>query len=171
MHLRWFRTIRYPLAHEVTLRFDGQFMRGHPLQPGIEAEIYAWGFHEFAATQCMKRAIRPRMVVVDAGGERGYNTLLGAKRVGPRGRVLVFERREDVLGLLQANVAANGYANVTVRRLALSGAEGTVSETPSGGWVLSKSTSKGPSCKSCGVWNRLWHGTSPSCSSRSILTE
>jgi FkbM family methyltransferase len=47
--------------------------------------------------------------VVDGGAYIGYHTLLAARRVGPRGRVLSFEPNPVTYRALRRNVRENGY--------------------------------------------------------------
>ncbi len=63
---------------------------------------------------------RPGDTVVDAGAFIGRHTLAYARDVGPRGRVIAVEPHPENFRLLQRNVRANGYQNVTCVPCALS---------------------------------------------------
>jgi FkbM family methyltransferase len=72
------------------------------------------GQYEPHTLELFERAIRPGATVVDVGAQLGHFTLLAARRAGDGGCVYAFEpdvrnRRE-----LEANVEANGFANVKV---------------------------------------------------------
>jgi len=98
----------------VLIEFDGQRMEGNSSKGGILGEIFTKGYHEFAATQCMKRAVKAGMTVLDVGADKGYNTLLAAKRVGARGAVHAFEPMAAARARLERNVQINGYHNVVI---------------------------------------------------------
>ena len=68
----------------------------------------------------------PGDVVVDVGANIGTHTVFFGKHVGPEGRVVAMEPQRFVYGLLVANVAANGLANVECLLAAASDEEGTV---------------------------------------------
>lgn len=58
------------------------------------------------------------MNVIDIGANIGYFTLLAAKLIGPRGRVLAVEPNPRNVRLLEASRRANGFANVTILQAA-----------------------------------------------------
>ena len=70
--------------------------------------------------------LAPGDVVVDVGANIGTHTVFFAKHVGPEGRVVALEPQRFVHGLLVANVAASGLANVECLLAAASAEEGTV---------------------------------------------
>lgn len=67
----------------------------------------------------LKPAIRPGMVVVDAGANIGTHTMAFAEWVGPTGRVYAFEPQPVVHRALTANAMINGAWNVTPLCIAL----------------------------------------------------
>lgn len=76
------------------------------------------GFEEFETDLC-KLCIRPGMTVIDIGANIGYYTLLFAKLVGARGKVIGFEPVLDNFEFLQKNIELNNYSWVDLHRLAL----------------------------------------------------
>jgi FkbM family methyltransferase len=68
------------------------------------------------------RTLRPGMTVVDGGAHLGLYTVLGARGVGPAGRVLAFEPDPYNLRALEANT--RGLANVVLSPKALAEAPG-----------------------------------------------
>jgi FkbM family methyltransferase len=70
--------------------------------------------------------LRPGMTFVDIGAHVGYMTHLGARAVGPAGRVLAFEPAPGNVALLRENLAANGITNVEVFPAAASDRTGPV---------------------------------------------
>ncbi len=67
---------------------------------------------------------QPGETVVDAGAFIGRHTLAYARDVGPQGRVIAIEPHPENFRLLQRNVRANGYQNVTCVPCALSNYSG-----------------------------------------------
>jgi FkbM family methyltransferase len=87
--------------------------------------LAANGVWEPHVTALLQRLLAPGMTFVDVGANIGYHTVLASARVGPGGRVVAFEPDPHNATLLEANVALNGCANVTVERKALSDEAGT----------------------------------------------
>jgi FkbM family methyltransferase len=83
------------------------------------------GVYEETEARLVERSIRPGDVVVDVGAHIGYYTLLAARAAGPEGQVLAFEPERENYALLTANVAANGYANVSALNKAVMAESGT----------------------------------------------
>jgi FkbM family methyltransferase len=79
------------------------------------------------------RTLRPGMTVVDGGAHLGLYTVLGARGVGPRGRVLAFEPDPYNLRALEAN--ARGLANVVVSAKALAEGPGEATFHQSSGTI------------------------------------
>jgi len=75
---------------------------------GTGIRSWALGALPFAA-RVSERTVRRGATVVDAGARVGYHTLLAARRVGPRGRVLAFEPDPDAYRALRRNVRQNGF--------------------------------------------------------------
>lgn len=67
----------------------------------------------------VERCLGPGDRALDLGAHIGYVTLAMARRVGPHGRVFAFEPDPGNFRLLVRNLAANGYANVDARRVAV----------------------------------------------------
>lgn len=57
---------------------------------------------------------------IDAGANIGFYSLLAARKVGPRGRVVAFEMMPDTAIILRRHVERNATTNVEVVELALS---------------------------------------------------
>jgi FkbM family methyltransferase len=79
------------------------------------------------------RALRPGMTVVDGGAHLGLYTVLGARGVGPGGRVLAFEPDRYNLRALEAN--ARGLANVVLSSKALAEGPGEATFHRSSGTI------------------------------------
>ena len=90
-----------------------------PLDSMLGRLIYCDDF-EADERQFFNTFLRPGDVFVDAGANIGLFSLIAAHRVGPGGHVHAFEPCAQTFERLQANVALNGFANVSCHPLALS---------------------------------------------------
>jgi FkbM family methyltransferase len=68
----------------------------------------------------LSERLRPGATYYDIGGNLGYLTCLGAKLVGPKGRVRVFEPNPTNVELIRASLAVNNLTNVLVHQMAVS---------------------------------------------------
>lgn len=75
---------------------------------------YLQGDAESSAQEVLARRLRPGMVFYDLGANIGLFTLLGARLVGPSGKVFSFEPDAEVASRLRRNIERNGFSNVTV---------------------------------------------------------
>jgi FkbM family methyltransferase len=64
--------------------------------------------------------------VIDIGAHIGYYTLLAARKVGPKGKVVAFEPEPNNFHLLSLNIKLNHYDNVIPIEKAVSNEESTV---------------------------------------------
>lgn len=69
-------------------------------------------------------APKPGQVVIDAGANVGVFTSLGARLVGPSGRVVAIEPHPDNFAQLSRNVSANGFEHVSLVQAAVDDHEG-----------------------------------------------
>jgi FkbM family methyltransferase len=107
----------------------------------VQRKIWYRSFEPYEV-RVLSRLLRPGDTAVDVGANVGFYTLLFARLVGPAGSVHAFE---PVNGdTLQENVDLNGYRQVTVQRVAVGAAPGTV-------WLGRRPEPKG---LSSGSWRR-----------------
>jgi len=83
---------------------------------------YAYSHDPTFLRQYLKRGD----IFVDVGANIGYLTIVGAKAVGPNGKVFSFEAHPRIFGYLKENVALNGLSNVTFHNLAIGNTNATV---------------------------------------------
>ena len=71
-------------------------------------------YGEFSEKECevFCQLLRPDQCVLDVGANIGAHTILFARAVGPKGRVLAFEPQRLIFQMLCANVACNGLWHV-----------------------------------------------------------
>src|ERR1700730_73190 len=77
------------------------------------------GSFEDAEKRFVQNFLRPGMTVVDVGAHHGLYTLLAAKRVGRRGKVIAFEPSERERRRLVWHLRVNACWNVSVEKSAL----------------------------------------------------
>jgi len=73
----------------------------------------------------VRRLLRPGQKVIDIGANYGVYTLSMAKKVEAAGHVWAFEPASSTARFLEQSIAANGFAQVTLERAAVSSASGT----------------------------------------------
>ncbi len=78
------------------------------------------GFLEQWTTSTLLNILKPGMTFIDAGANVGFFTLLGAKAVGPAGKVYAFEPEPHTFSFLSRNVILNGLYWVKAENRALS---------------------------------------------------
>lgn len=98
------------------------------LEPGENAGVYitSGGNYESSEVRFCERTLTAGGTMLDVGGNIGLYALLGAKLVGPTGRIHSFEPEPRNAARLRANVALNGFANVDVVEAAVYSSSGTV---------------------------------------------
>jgi FkbM family methyltransferase len=75
--------------------------------------------YEPEVTSVLKQILRPGMTFLDVGANLGYYTLLGARLVGPSGRVIGVEPNSENFRLILRSLELNDFSNVTLLPLAL----------------------------------------------------
>jgi FkbM family methyltransferase len=97
---------------------------------GIASHLMLDGIWETWVENALIPEIKPGMTFYDIGANFGYYTLLGARAVGPNGRVFAFECNPRLNKLLRQSVMVNGLAGMTtVIANAVSDRAGTVKLT------------------------------------------
>jgi FkbM family methyltransferase len=84
----------------------------------IAREACMTGYYEPPVTRLFQAYVPPGAIVVDAGANWGYFTLLAAHAAGATGRVIALEPDPRQFASLEANVALNGFTWVTPLRAA-----------------------------------------------------
>lgn len=124
----WYHVVKPLLRSGATLqtrtRFGAQMRVRFP--DTIQTYIYFFGVWEPAITAYLLATLAPGDTVIDIGANIGYDTLLAAHCVGPRGRVLAIEASPRLFDLLQANLALNDAPCVTAFNAAVCAEVGDV---------------------------------------------
>ena len=88
---------------------------------GIHRDLYLRGIREPISTKIMQSILKQGDVVLDAGANIGYYTILESKKVGPKGLVYAIEPIKENFRFLQKNITLNKLKNVKLKNnLALS---------------------------------------------------
>ena len=80
---------------------------------------------ELGTTRLFEETLKPGDSVLDIGANVGYFTVLGAKLVGPQGKVFAFEPEPSNYDVLLKNLELNGHMNVITLPKAVSNQKGT----------------------------------------------
>ncbi len=84
----------------------------------------AEGRYETAKVAVIQRFLRPGMSFVDVGANMGDFSLIAAKTMNDRGRVLSFEPSPDNCKWIRRSIEMNGYRCIELMELALSDTSG-----------------------------------------------
>ena len=104
-HLLYVSTPDLPLDHA----HAGLIVRG-TLEPPVQ--------------EALRRLVAPGAVFYDIGANIGFFTILGARLVGPGGRVVAFEPVPACARAVANNIALNGFGQAEIREAAVGGASG-----------------------------------------------
>jgi FkbM family methyltransferase len=96
------------------LAYDDLVMEVTPADT-IGKAIALTGIYEFAPTELVRAYLKEGDFFVDVGANAGYYSLVAARRVGERGRVIAFEPFTRVRQRLLRNIELNTLRQVAVR--------------------------------------------------------
>lgn len=132
---------RFPVAHYWFLKLNRLFAKNvdltislplntilnyNPKQAGISYYLYNFGEYEPYATNVFLNLIKPGDTVIDIGANIGYYTVLGATKVGAKGKVLAIEPEPTNLSYLKRNLSQNNIQNTQIFAGAVSRETGTL---------------------------------------------
>ena len=89
-------------------------------QSFLEWYIFFYGAFRPEVSKLINRMLRPGQVAIDIGANVGMHSVIMANRVGPTGRVIVFEPDPHPMARLRQNMALNGIDWVTTVEAAIS---------------------------------------------------
>lgn len=89
-----------------------------------EAHVYYDELYEPRISRFVSQFLKLGDCFLDVGANVGYFTTMAAALVGPQGRVISFEPNPEVRGVLEAQVLANGFTNVSIRPVGIGRATG-----------------------------------------------
>lgn len=106
------------------MRTEHYKIMAHPKKGTLTRAVIRRGYCEKTVTDAFIEHLRPNALVVDAGANFGNYTLVAAKYVGAKGRVIAFEPNAETFALLRANIALLDHDNVTAVQAGLSDCPG-----------------------------------------------
>ena len=122
-------TLRRRLFDEISRRARPSTISHGPMRglrfTGGDTAGYALGASEPAVQRAIETHLKPGDSFYDIGANVGFLSLLGAKCVGPTGRVYCFEPQAGLLPLLAHNLDQNGFHNYEIIEAAVADAPGT----------------------------------------------
>lgn len=86
----------------------------------IMKRIFFFNIWEPHNSHLIESILRSGDTFVDVGANVGYDSLLGSKLVGHRGKVIAIEAARDIFDQLSSNLARNGIDNVRLVKIAVS---------------------------------------------------
>ncbi len=87
---------------------------GLKIDIGNSDPAYAWGSNELPVQQALAELLQPGHVFYDIGANIGFFTLIGARLVGPNGRVFAFEPVPVNAASVRKNIAGNHFEHCTL---------------------------------------------------------
>ena len=111
------------LGPPVVVEIDG-FTLQLDLRDGICRGI--WAERTFPQGRALKELVHSGDVVIDAGANIGYMSLIAAREVGPTGRVIAIEPAQRAFSLLEFNVRRNFPDRIVPVRAACDETDGRV---------------------------------------------
>jgi FkbM family methyltransferase len=92
----------------------------------VGRSLRTYGEWTEAEIALLSKVLQPGDCVLDVGANVGSHTVPFSRAVGLEGRVIAFEPQLEIFGLLEANVALNGLANVDLHHAACGASAGTL---------------------------------------------
>lgn len=110
----------------VTFDYDGGLKLSSPRKNKSARKAFIQGYDNPALLKWLEGVLKPGMTVLDVGANVGLYTLFMARRVGSEGRVIAIEADPDTAAILEQNVRASGFSNVTIANVAVGSEPGKV---------------------------------------------
>ena len=93
---------------------------------GAQAHAVLRGLHEPMVQEALRRTLADGSTLYDVGANIGFMSLVGARLVGPTGRVVSIEPEPENVAAIGANAALNGFDTITVIAAAATAETGPV---------------------------------------------
>lgn len=112
---------------------DGQKFCVDIIDQDIAVRIYLWNEWEIPISALWVHLLAPGMTVMDIGANKGYFSLLAAKRILNGGRLISYEPHPRNLRDIQITLSSNDYTHWQAFEVAISSTEG-VTKMATPGW-------------------------------------
>lgn len=96
------------------------------LREAISERAKFIGYYEYQKTKLFKKIVKPGMTILDIGTNKGYFTLLSAKKMDDEGKILSFEPHPENCYWIKKSISANGYKSIKLFQIALFNKNGEV---------------------------------------------
>jgi FkbM family methyltransferase len=114
----------YRLVKRVSPRLTGRTYFGAAMNCAIDdhimKRIFFFNIWEPHNSYLIQSVLRPGDTFIDVGANVGYDSLLGSKLVGDKGKVIAIEASRVIFEQLSSNLTRNGIANVRLVKIAVS---------------------------------------------------
>lgn len=111
-----YQTIERGAPHLYSKNLAGQLFNGCQvdcdIRETIQQLIYFFGYYEAIETFWVTQVLKPGDVMIDAGANLGYFSLIGAHVVGDSGQVHSFEPIPDNFKRLEKNIGMNQFDKI-----------------------------------------------------------
>jgi len=114
----------------VNTSFDFKINLDPVFDKNIENVIYERGVYEQGTVSVLQDFLNPEDTFVDVGANIGWLSLVGAKKVGKKGKVLSFEPVPSTNEVLKSNKELNQFTQIQLHEYALGNKEETVTIYP-----------------------------------------
>ncbi len=113
-----------PRAIRTVVAGDDGLLMHVDTQSFLEWYIFFYGHFRPEISKLLNRMLKPGHVAFDIGSNIGMHSIIMANRVGPTGKVVVFEPDPHPYGRMRRNLALNGFDWVETHQVALSSESG-----------------------------------------------
>lgn len=104
----------------INIQIAGNFKLNFVGMDTIACYLYLFGIWEPDLTAYIYKNLKPGKTFVDVGANIGYYSLLAAKLVGEKGRVISIEASPKIFSVLQSNTRLNPFSsNIEAHNLAI----------------------------------------------------
>ena len=108
------RAFRFTRARIEIKDFDNNLTINLRLSEHMQRRIFWMGYYNMQIVSLLKKILNEKMVFIDIGANIGEISLVAAKYIGPKGKVIAFEPVNSIAYELQRNLEKNNYTHATV---------------------------------------------------------
>lgn len=113
-----------PRSIRTVVDYDDGLLMHVDTRSFLEWYIFFYGHFRPEVSKLLNRMLKPGHVAFDIGSNIGMHSIIMANRVGPNGKVVVFEPDPHPYARMRRNLALNGFDWVETHQVALSAESG-----------------------------------------------